>query len=115
MKINIEAGAAQDVQKGLIGVQGSPYTLESTLPLIERREVTPQLLTAILRGVTQKDYFMGDTFVYDSKEYGVALPAGKRYEAFGARVTKDKGVTFRFGIPSYGISGDAADDYPYNN
>ena len=106
MNINMQSGTSAEIQKGLIGVQGSPYELESTLPLIERREVTPQLLSTILRGVNQKDHFVNDTFVYDSKDYGVALPAGKRYDGYGARVTKEKGVTFRFGIPSFGISGD---------
>jgi len=106
IKVQIEQGGAEEIQKGLIGVQGSPYELESTLPLIERREVKPQLLTTILGGLTAKDHFVNDTFVYDSKEHGVALPAGKRYEEYGGRVTKDKGVTFRWGIPSYGISGN---------
>ena len=105
IKVQIESGAAEDIQKGLIGVQGSPYELESTLPLIERREVKPQLLTAILAGHNAVDHFTGDTFLYDSKDHGVALPSGKRYDAVGSRVTKDKGTQFRWGIPSFGISG----------
>ena len=105
MKVDIKAGMSEDIQKGLIGVQGSPYELESTLPLIERREVKPALLTAVLRGSNQVDNFSGDTFIYDSKDYGLALPTGKSYEAYGGRVSKDKGVSFRWGIPSFGISG----------
>lgn len=106
IKVQIASGQAEEIQKGLIGVQGSPYELESTLPLIERRPVKPQLLTAILAGSTSVDHFLNDTFLYDSKEHGVALPAGKRYDEMGARVTKDKGVQFRWGIPSFGISGN---------
>lgn len=106
MNIKIETGMADEIQKALQPVVGSPYELESTLPLIERRQVKPQLLSAILGGQLNRDYFTGDTFVYDSEEYGVALPQGKRYDAVGPRVTKEKGVTYRWGIPSYGISGN---------
>lgn len=106
VKMQIESGASEEIQKGLVGVQGSPYELESTLPLIERREVKPQLLTAILAGHNSVDHFVNDTFIYDTKEHGVTLPAGKRYEEYGGRVTKDKGVIFRWGIPSFGISGN---------
>lgn len=106
LKIDIQSGASEEIQKSLIGVQGSPYELESTLPLIERRPVKPQLMSAILAGNTNRDYFTGDTFVYDSTDYGVVIPTGKRYDAMGARVTKDKGVTYRWGIPSFGVSGN---------
>lgn len=107
MKINVEAGAALDVQKA-IGVQGSSFELESTMPLIERREVQPMLLTALLVGSTQVDYLTGDTFVYDEDTAGKALPNGKRYDEYGNRITKEKARTLRYGVPSFGISGNVA-------
>lgn len=107
---NIKAvsGQEQTITKALQQVQGSDFFLENSTALIERREVKPQLLTALLGGVDTKDYFNTNTFKYDNINHGNALPKGKSFTEHGGRVAKDKPFTARWEIGSFGISGDVA-------
>lgn len=98
----------EDVVKALMPVQGSAFQMEDSTALIEHREVTPRLLTALLTGAVQEDTFTTNTFVYDEIKYGNALPTGKSFTENGGRVGKDKPVKRRWEIGSFGITGDVA-------
>tara|TARA_Y100000310_G_scaffold74348_1_gene70514 strand:- start:38071 stop:39165 length:1095 start_codon:yes stop_codon:yes gene_type:complete len=103
---NIQAMPSAEIHKQLQAAQGSGFELESMGPLIERRQVQPRLLTALLTGVSQTDTFTNDTFVYDEIERGNALPSGKPYSGYGPDVQKDKAKSFRWAIPSFGFYGN---------
>lgn len=103
---NIQSIAPNELHKQIQAAQGSGFELETMAPLIERRQVKPQLLTSLLTGVSQTDTFTSDTFVYDEIEYNNALPSGKAYSGYGPDVEKEKAKSFRWAIPSFGISGN---------
>ena len=96
------------IEKGLGVVQGSAFELEETLELIKHRPVKPLILTALLTGIKQDNFLVTDTYVYDDETVTSALPTGKSYSDFGGRVSVDKARQFRFGIPSFGISGNVS-------
>lgn len=106
MKYNISAISTVELHKQLQQAQGSGFELETMAPLIERRQVQPQLLTALLTGVNQTETFNNDTFVYDEVEYTNALPAGKSYSGYGPDVETDKAGQYRWAIPSFGLAGN---------
>ena len=96
------------IEKGLGAVQGSAFELEETLELIKHRPVKPLILTALLTGIKQDNFLVTDTYVYDDETVTSALPTGKAYSDFGGRVAADKARQFRFGVPSFGISGNVS-------
>ena len=88
---------------------GSSFALEDFTPdVITRKPIVPQLLSTLLVGDAQKLYGNTNTFVYDSEEETAALPNNKQYTGYGNRVEKDLPATFRWAIPSFGISGNVA-------
>lgn len=92
---------------------GSSFALEDFTPdVISRKPLVPQLLSTLLIGDAQKLYGNTDTFVYDSIEETAALPSNKQYTGYGDRVAKDLPETFRWAIPSFGVTGNiAVQDY----
>lgn len=108
MKFTAIQGIEQDVTKALSQF-GSSFELEDfTGDLIERRPVKPQLLSTILVGLEQTRYMDSNTFKYDAFDHTSVLPAGKQFTGIGDRVNKDKPKTYRWGIGSFGISGNVA-------
>lgn len=98
----------QEVTKAVMPVQGSDFALEDSTDLVERREVKPRLITALMDPVANTETFTTNTFVYDEINYGNALPSGKAFSGFGPRVQKDKPFKARWEIGSFGISGNVA-------
>lgn len=109
MKINSVQGIAGDVTKAMTPFQGAPDSLEDmSSTVVEREQVKPLFLTTLLGGNVQDEFYSTDTFKYDAEESTLVVPAGKQFTGFGPRVNKDGHSTFRFGIGSYGISGNVA-------
>jgi len=86
---------------------GSSFELEDFTPqVVERGPVTPQFLTTLLTGIDREDFMTSNTYKYDAMTRTSVLPSGKQFTGFGPRANKDKPKTYRWGIPSFGISGN---------
>ena len=108
MKLTQIQGIGEDVTKALSQF-GSSFELEDfTSDVIERKPVKPQLLSTLLVGLEQTRYMNSNTFKYDAFDHTSVLPSGKQFTGVGPRANKDKPRTYRWEIPSFGISGNVA-------
>lgn len=108
MKLTGIQSIGEDVTKALTQF-GTSFELEDmTEGLLERKPVKPQMLTSLLVGLEQTEFKDSNTFKYESMEHTSVLPTGKQFTGVGPRVNKDKPKTYRWGIPSFGISGNVA-------
>lgn len=106
MKFTPITGIDGEVTKALTQF-GTSFELEDMTPGVqERRPVKPQLLSTLLIGNTQTRTFDSDTFKYDAMDHTSVLPTGKQFTGVGPRANKDKPKTYRWGIGSFGISGN---------
>lgn len=101
MKIE-QSNAEYDINKAMIQTSANGFELEDITPLVQRTEVQPMLLTALLNAEVNSDFMQSDTYKYDETNNSTALPDGKPYSGYGPDLTKDHPKTFRFAIPSFG-------------
>lgn len=94
-----------DVQKSLTTLNNAGFeVMDFSDTILTRKPLRPRLLSTLLAGFPQTDFFTTTTFVHDAEEEVNALPANKQYQEYGARTQKGKAMTYRWGIPSFGIS-----------
>lgn len=99
MKINQEH---YDVNKALTVSNQSVYNLEEMTPMLNRTQLRPGLLTAIL--APQKEFLMGtDVFRFDEFTNSMTLPNTKAYSEYGPDQKKDKAKQFKYSVPSHGL------------
>lgn len=92
-----------DVRKQVSEAQGSAFQLEDVSELVQRREVTPKLLTAIMGGEARETTNRTDTYKYDDIAFTAQIPDGKAYTDYGKDITKDRPRQLIYSIPSFGI------------
>ncbi len=101
--------SGNEITKELGQIQGSGFQLEDiSANVVARKQVKPQLLTALLGPTATTDFLRTDTFRYDATEATSQLPSGKAYNKKGKDLQKDKDETFRWGVPSFGIRSNVA-------
>lgn len=95
------------VAKALRPLTENRFFYEDVLPgMLEERPLRPRILSTLLTGATQEDFFKTSTFTYMQEIRHNALPTGKRYDAVGDEVKADKEYNeFLWKIPSFGIAG----------
>lgn len=101
MKIE-QSDIGHDINKAMVQVQGNGNQLEDITSLVQRTEVKPRLITALLDAQANTETMSTDTYKYDETKASAALPGGKPYSGYGPDLTKDRPKTFRFAIPSFG-------------
>lgn len=95
-----------DVSKALTVAGTNIYELEEMTPMLNRTQLKPGLLTALL--APEKQYLMTDVFRFDEFTNSAALPAGKGYSDFGPSLKKDKAKQFYYSVPSFGLKFNVA-------
>lgn len=95
-----------DVNKALTTAATNIYELEEMTSLLNRKQLKPGLITAIL--APPKEYEMMDVFRFEEVTNSVALPAGKSYSEFGPSLKKDPAKQFTYSIPSFGLKFNVA-------
>ena len=95
-----------DVSKALTTAATNIYELEEMTSMLNRTQLKPKLLTALL--APPKEYNMMDVFRFDEFTNSVALPAGKSYSEFGPSLKKDVAKQFTYSIPSFGLKFNVA-------
>jgi hypothetical protein len=90
-----------DVSKAVDTVDGSPYQLEEITEVVQRGQVKPGLLRALLNPASES--MTTDTYKYDEVSSSSALPSGKSFSGYGPDLTKDKPRQMRYAIPSFGL------------
>lgn len=105
MKIN-QSDIAYD--KALSPAQGSDFEMEDVSPLVEKTEVAPGLLTALLGGTTNDIMLETTTIKYDELSNTQQLPGGKSFDAYGPDIQKDKARQLVYEVGSFGIRSNVA-------
>ncbi len=109
VKINGELGA-QDVSfdKALSHSNENSFEMQDVTPIIERQEVAPGLLTALLGGTTNSVFLETNTFKYDELDHTLQLPDGKRFDEYGKDIAKDKARQLIYEVGSFGLRANVA-------
>lgn len=97
-----------EFDKALSHSNENSFELQDVTPIVERQEVAPGLLTALLGGTTNQVMLETNTFKYDELEHTVQLPDGKRYDEFGKDLQKDKPRQLIYEVGSFGIRSNVA-------
>lgn len=100
--MTIKVNASEIVEKQLSALDGNPFQLEDVTAAMQRGEVQPKLLTALLDAETNSEFLQTDTFKYDETKASAQLPSGKAYSDHGPDLKKDKAKQFRYAVPSFG-------------
>lgn len=90
-----------DVSKALTTAATNIYELEEMTSMLNRKQLKPGLLTALLS--PPKEFNMMDVFRFEEFTNSAALPAGKSYSEFGPSLKKDQAKQFTYSIPSFGL------------
>jgi hypothetical protein len=97
-----------EFDKALSPAQGSDFEMEDVSPLVERTQVAPGLLTALLGGMTNDIFLTTNTVKYDELEDTAQLPGGKAFDAYGPDIQKDKARQLIFEVGSFGLRSNVA-------
>ncbi len=95
--------SAIDFDKALSPAQGSDFEMEDVSPLVERTEVKPGLLTALLGGEFNDLFLTTNTVKFDELEDTTQLPSGKTFDAYGVDLQKDKPRQLIYEVGSFGL------------
>lgn len=95
-----------NVIKALSESSQNTFEMEDVSPLIQREEVEPKLLTALLGGTVNNIMLQTNTVKYDELEDTAQMVAGKRFDEYGARLTKDRPRQLIYNVGSFGITGN---------
>lgn len=108
MKIN-EVSSLQGMEKALSTSLSNDFEYENIeFGLVERFQVQPRLLTAMLGGEAADVRLETNTIKYDDMIETLQLPAGKRFEEFGPRLTKDVARAMIYEVGSHGLTYNVA-------
>ncbi len=105
MKIN-QSGIEFD--KALSPAQGNDFEMEDVSPLVERTQVKPGLLTALLGGDTNDIFLQTNTIKYDELTDTIQLPGGKAFDDYGPDLQKDKPRQLIYEVGSFGLRSNVA-------
>lgn len=109
MTVRISGGdLGQVVDKAVTQSQGNSFELQDVTPIVERKEVQPGLLTAILGGESQSIFLETNVFKYDDFDMTAQLPNGKRFDEFGNDLQKDRARNLFYEVGSFGLRANVA-------
>lgn len=94
--------------KALSRSNENSFELNDVTSIVERQQVNPGLLTALLGGTTNSVFLQTKVFEYDELENTAQLPDGKRYDEYGNDLQKDKGRTLTYQVGSFGLRSNVA-------
>lgn len=97
-----------DFDKALSVAQGADFQMEDVSPLVERTQVEPGLLTALLGGQTNDVFLTTNTVKYDEMTETVQLPGGKRFDEYGVDLSKDRPRQLIYEVGSFGLRSNVA-------
>ncbi len=97
-----------EFDKALSPAQGNDFEMEDVTPLVERTEVAPGLLTALLGGLTNEVFLSTNTIKYDELDDTIQLPGGKAFDAYGVDLQKDKPRQLIYEVGSFGLRSNVA-------
>jgi hypothetical protein len=97
-----------EFDKALSPAQGSDFEMEDVSPLVERTQVSPGLLTALLGGTSNDIFLQTNTVKYDELDDTAQLPDGKAFDAYGPDIQKDKARQLIYEVGSFGIRSNVA-------
>ena len=97
-----------EFDKALSQSSTNSFELQDVTPIVERQEVAPALLTALLGGTVNQVLLETNTFKYDELEHSMQLPDGKRFDEFGKDIAKDKARQLIYEVGSFGIRANVA-------
>lgn len=108
IKINEEQSLA-GMNKAMSASLDNAFEMENVeLGVVERFESKPMLLTALFGNSTDDVYLETNTIKYDDLQETLQLPNGKTFEAYGDRLSKDKGRQLIYTVGSRGLSYNVA-------
>jgi len=111
MTVKITGGdKANDVSfdKALSHSNENSFEMQDVTPIVERQEVSPGLLTALIGGSVNSVFLETNTFKYDELTHTDQLPDGKRYDQYGKDLKKDKARQLIFEVGSFGMRHNVA-------
>lgn len=111
MSVKITGGeSAKDItfDKALSHSNENSFEMQDVTPIVQRQEVAPGLLTAILGGEANTINLETNTIKYDELEDTLQLPDGKRFDEFGKDIQKDKARQMIYEVGSFGWRGNVA-------
>jgi hypothetical protein len=111
MTVKINGGVgAKDISfdKALSHSNESSFEMQDVTPIIERQEVAPGLLTALLGGTVNSVFLETNTFKYDELDHTEQVPDGKRYDEYGKDIQKDKARQLIYEVGSFGMRANVA-------
>lgn len=105
LRVNKEVGLNKALTTGV----NQPWNLEEITPMMERKELHPGLLTALLVPSTvNKEFLTNDIFRFDEVTQSTTLPAGKSFSEYGPRAEKPRAKQFMYAVSSFGHSYNVA-------
>lgn len=116
MTVKITGSEARDISfdKALSHSNANSFEMQDVTPIVERQEVAPGLLTALLGGTVNSVFLTTNTLKYDELDHTAQLPDGKRYDEYGNDIQKDKARQLIYEVGSFGLRSNVAPkDYAY--
>lgn len=111
MTVKVSGGtSANDIafDKALSHSNANSFEMQDVTPIVERQEVAPGLLTALLGGTTNSVFLETNTFKYDELTHTEQVPDGKRYDEYGNDIQKDKARQLIYEVGSFGMRSNVA-------
>ena len=97
-----------DLIKAVTSTDTNSFELEHFIPELQRSgPVRPKLFTAMFGG-GEDIYLNTDRVEWDLLEETMQMPAGKRYDQHGPRLTRDKAKDISFRVPAFGLTYESA-------
>ena len=95
-----------NVIKAVSHSQDNAFEMEDVSPLVQREQITPKLETALFGGTINSMFLETNTIKYDELQETAQIPAGKRFDAYGPRLNKDRPRQLIYEVGSFGITGN---------
>lgn len=106
MSVNIKLEGVES--KALSHSNDNSFHMEDVTPIVQRGEVTPKLLTALLGGSTNTVSLQTTTVKYDELTDTAQVPDGKAFNEYGKNIQKDVPRELIYTVPSFGVRGNVA-------
>ena len=94
--------------KALSQSSENSFELQDVTSIVERTQVAPKLLTALLGGTANSVFLETNIFKYDELQDTIQLPSGKRFDEYGSDIQKDKARQLLLEVGSFGLRSNVA-------
>ena len=94
--------------KALSQSSENSFELQDVTPIVNRTQVAPKLLSALLGGTVNSVFLETNIFKYDELQDTIQLPGGKRFDEYGNDIQKDKARQLLLEVGSFGLRSNVA-------